>query len=306
MQISVASSSLIAQPLIEAIIGSTHTLASVITTPDQKAGRGQTSKQTELADWADEQGVPVAKPGDTPSLNQHLLSAQPQMIITASYGRMIPVELLHGPRFGWLNVHFSMLPKWRGAAPVQWSLLEGESSTGISIFKLDKGIDTGPVYFQEEVQISPTDTTESLLATMSDLAGKRILDVVAEIMKGVKPKAQPLTGVTLAPKITKEMAQIHWNQGADQILRLSRALSVRPGTWCSFKGERIAIHQLTENLSPNDLKQAGSIGLFDGALLVRCGDSTLSIDSITPAGKKRMTGADFARGARITAEDRFE
>ena len=305
MQISVASSSLLAIPVIESIIESSHTLGSIITTPDRKSGRGQTLTQTELADWADARGIPVAKPDSTSSLNQHLLSAQPQMIITLSYGRMIPVELLHGPRFGWLNLHFSLLPRWRGAAPVQGALLEGDTHTGISIFKLDKGMDTGPIYYQEEVSINADDTTEVLLESMSQLAGERILDVITTITKAVKPTPQPTAGVTLAPKITKEMSELDWSQSADTLLRKSRALRVRPGTWSNFRGERIAIGALAESLEVNQLGDCGEISAVNGKLLVRCQDSVLEILEITPAGKKKMGGADFARGARLVTGESF-
>jgi len=306
LQISVASSSLIAVPIIEAILASEHTLASVISTPDRKSGRGQIETPTPLAKWSEEQGFIVAKPFDTPTLNQHLLAVQPQLIITASYGKLIPVEVLHGPRFGWLNVHFSLLPRWRGAAPVQWALLEGDATTGISIFKLDKGMDTGPIYYQEEVEIVASDTTTDLLERMSILAASRIMDVVADIRKGVKPKPQPAAGVTLAPKISKEMAKIDWSTGADAILRQIRALDDRPGTWTTFRSERVAIHKVHESLLANALKQPGEIAIVDGALLVRCSDSVLEIAELTPAGKKRMSGADFARGARLTTGESFE
>lgn len=306
MQISVASSSLLALPIIDAINASEHTLASVISTPDRKSGRGQVETPSDLALWSGERGYIVAKPFDTPTLNQHLLAVQPQLIITVSYGRLIPVELLHGPRFGWLNVHFSLLPRWRGAAPIQWALLEGDASTGISIFKLDKGVDTGPVYLQEEVEIGHSESTPELLTRMSELAGQRIMSVVDEIRKGVKPKAQPNSGITLAPKISKEEAKLDWSQGADSLLRKSRALEERPGTWSTFRGERIAIHSLSESLLANDLKASGEVALVEGALLIRCRDSTLQIAELTPAGKKRMSGADFARGARLTAGERLE
>jgi methionyl-tRNA formyltransferase len=306
LQISVASSSLMAIPIIEAILSSDHTLASVISTPDQKSGRGQVETPTPLAIWSEKRELLVAKPFDTPSLNQHLLTAQPQLIVTTSYGRIIPVEVLHGPRFGWLNVHFSLLPRWRGAAPVQWSLLEGDAVTGISIFKLDKGIDTGPVYLQEEVEIGPMDSTTDLLERMSAVAGLRIMGVIEEIRKGVKPKPQSNVGITLAPKIAKEMAKIDWNDGADSILRKIRALEERPGTWSFFRSERVGIHSVTESLLPNDLSRPGEVALSGSSLLIRCLDSTLEIAQITPAGKKRMSGADFARGARLVSGERFE
>jgi len=255
--------------------------------------------------WAEGSDLLVAKPIDTPSLNQHLLAAQPQLIVTISYGRMIPVEVLHGPRFGWLNIHFSMLPRWRGAAPVQWALLEGDPTTGISIFKLDKGMDTGPLYYQEEVPISAMDTTESLLQSMSHLAGARIMDVVAEIRKGVKPKAQPNSGITLASKISKEMGELDWSATAETIFRHLRALGQRPGTWTTFRNQRLAIHEVIEYFEVNSLQNPGEIALQDGHLIVRCADSVLEVTSLTPAGKKQMTGVDFARGQRLGVGESF-
>jgi methionyl-tRNA formyltransferase len=132
------------------------------------------------------------------------------------------------------------------------------------------------------------------------------MDVVANIRKGIKPTPQPNTGITLAPKISKEMAKVDWGVGADFILRKVRALEERPGTWSTFRAERIGIHQVTESLLPNGLKNVGEIALIGGSLLIRCEDSTLEIGEVTPAGKKRMTGSDFARGARLVAGEHFE
>ena len=154
---------MISLPIIEAILGSEHTLASVITHPDRKVGRGQNVSPNALAEWAESKGIRVAKPADISEINKHLLDVQPQLVITASYGKLIPPELLHGPRFGWLNLHFSLLPRWRGAAPVQWAILEGDEVSGITIFKLDKGMDTGPIYIQEEIHIGDEAFTEELL-----------------------------------------------------------------------------------------------------------------------------------------------
>ena len=167
-------------------------------------------------------------------------------------------------------------------------------------------MDTGPVYLQEEVEIGPSDTTTDLLDRMSKLAGTRIMNVVAEIRKGIKPTPQPNAGITLAPKISKEMAKLDWNLGADAIMRKVRALDDRPGTWSTFNEERIAIHRLSESLLANTLKTPGEIALVESSLLIRCQDSTLEISEVTPAGKKRMKGSDFARGAHLAGGERFE
>jgi methionyl-tRNA formyltransferase len=305
VQLSIASSSLVSLPVIEAILASEHTIGSIITNPDKETGRGQKVVPNELAAWAESKGLNVAKPADTSELNRHLLDAQPQLIVTVAYGRIIPVELLHGPRFGWINLHFSLLPAYRGAAPVQWALLNGETRTGFTIFKLDKGMDTGPIYIQEELDISPTDTTDSLLHNLGQQGATSIIELLAVIGK-TRTTPQATAGISLAPKISKEMGKIDWKSSADQILRTARALEARPGIYTNFQGEKISLFGLTESLTANSLTSVGSIEATSQGLLVRCSDSVLLIEEVTPAGKKRMKAADFARGAHLTSESRFE
>jgi methionyl-tRNA formyltransferase len=305
MQLSVASSSLVSIPIIEALMASDHTIVSIITNPDKVAGRGQKVTANDLALWASDKGLPVAKPADSSDLNRHLLDAQPQLIVTIAYGRIIPVELLHGPRFGWINLHFSLLPKLRGAAPVQWAILNGEKTTGFTIFKLDKGMDTGPIYLSREIDINPNDTTNSLLERLSRASVADLLELLTVIGK-TRATPQPLTGATFAPKISKEMGRISWTSPTEEILRKDRALSENPGIWSTFNGERISLFGLKESLATNALKSPGEIELNGESLLIRCSDSVVEISQVTPSGKKRMAGSDFARGARLVSGSRFE
>ena len=305
MQLSIASSSLVSIPIIEALLESEHVVSSIITNPDKPTGRGKKIEANNLAKWAEERGLEVAKPADTSELNRHLLAVQPQLIITVAYGRLIPVELLHGPRFGWINLHFSLLPKLRGAAPVQWALLNGDTSTGYTIFKLDKGMDTGPIYVSKEVLISEGDTTEILLDKLANLAVPDLLELLGTIGK-TRTTPQPLNGATLAPKISKDMAKIDWSEPTELILRKIQALSDNPGVWCNYENERVSIFGVEEVLVSNTLKEAGQIEVVDGRLLVRTGDSVVAVAEITPSGKKRMSSVEFARGARLTAESKFQ
>jgi methionyl-tRNA formyltransferase len=304
MHISLASSSLVSLPVLEAILQSEHSLASIITNPDKSTGRGQKIVPNELAAWAEAKGLPVAKPSDTSELNRHLLEAQPQIVVTVAYGRLIPVELLHGPRFGWINLHFSLLPAYRGAAPVQWALLNGDTRTGFTIFKLDKGMDTGPFYIQEEMDISPEDTTTSLLAKLGESGAGAILELLKVIGK-TKATPQPTAGISLAPKITKEMGLIKWSDSAEKIIRTAKALEDRPGIYTNFRGEKITLHGLSESLTPNSLQLAGEISADQSGLLVRCADSILLINEVSPSGKKRMNALDFLRGARLVSGEAF-
>ena len=305
MQLSIASSSLVSIPVIEALMASEHTIVSIITNPDKVAGRGQKVMPNELAAWANLNGLPVAKPADTSELNRHLLDAQPQLIVTVAYGRIIPVELLHGPRFGWINLHFSLLPKLRGAAPVQWALLNGEKTTGFTIFKLDKGMDTGPIYLSREIDINADDTTTTLLDRLSHNSVTDLLELLSVIGK-TRATPQPLTGATFAPKISKDMGRISWSSPTEEILRKDRALGENPGIWSTFNGERISLFGLKESLESNSLKFTGEIELNADALLIRTSDSVIEIGEVTPASKKRMSGSDFARGARLVTGSQFE
>jgi methionyl-tRNA formyltransferase len=314
MQISVASSSLVSIPIIDAILNSSHSLASIISTPDSKSGRGLKLSPNELAAWAEGSDLPVSKPADNSELNRHLLSAQPQLIVTVAYGKIIPVELLHGPRFGWLNLHFSILPRWRGAAPVQWALLSGDEEVGITIFKLDKGVDTGPIFYQEKTLVGELERTPDLLARLSVMGGDAIISVVDSITKATKPTLQPMQGVTLAPKITKEMGAVNWRMPIINILEQDRAIGDKPGIWTLFRGERLLIHSLSLASSPSlfssdrskpFLESAGRIFIAEEELLVQCADGFLKIGEVTPAGKKRMKAKDFIRGARLDEQESF-
>lgn len=288
-----------------AISDAGHTIASIITNPDKAAGRGQSLTPNELAVWASQENYLVAKPKDSSELNRHLLEVQPQVVVTVAYGRLIPVELLHGPRFGWINLHYSLLPAYRGAAPVQWAILDGATKTGLTIFKLDKGMDTGPIYSQTEIEILPEDTTDTLLHQLSQLGAQSIVDLLSVIGK-TKTKPQPLSGISLAPKIPKEMGRIDWSQESELILRKARALQTRPGIYSTFQGKKIALFDLSHIQSGVDLTKPGSILSSDEGLIVKTSDGELVIREVTLAGSKRMSARDFARGARLTSDSSFE
>lgn len=293
-------------PVIQAILKSNHSLVSVISNPDKKSGRGQVVLQNELAQWASDNNLPLAKPSDNSELNKHLLVAQPQLVITVAYGKLIPVELLHGPRFGWLNVHFSLLPKYRGAAPVQWAIWNGEDETGLTIFKLDKGMDTGPIFLKVPSPLGENETSPQVLERLSQSAGEHVLTVVSKIQKAERPTPQPLSGATLAPKISKDMGVINWEKSAVEILRQYRAIGDKPGTFTTFRGERLLLHQLSMASGLVSLREPGTLDIDSDNLAVRCADSWIRIGEVTAAGKKRMTSREFLRGARITDHERFE
>ena len=168
MKVVVASSSPVAIPLISALnASSTHQLLSLLTNPDKATGRGMHVVANELATWTESLGINIQKPENNDELKKIIESIKPEVVITIAYGRIIPHELLEIPKYGWINVHFSLLPRWRGAAPVQWAILNGDKQTGITVFKLDKGMDTGPVYLEQATPINDDENSDGLLKRLS-------------------------------------------------------------------------------------------------------------------------------------------
>ena len=249
----------------------------------------------ELAIWAEKIDINIQKPENNDDLKEVIESIKPEIVITIAYGRIIPLELLDMPKFGWINVHFSLLPRWRGAAPVQWAILSGDQETGITVFKLDKGMDTGPLYLEQATPINPKESSNDLLSRLSEIGSDLAIKSLELISEGVIPKPQSSNGITLAPKISKNDGKIDWQQNSDQIVNRFRALSSNPGVWSLLGELRIKIDSLVAVSFPNQIKPADIV--VDGErLLVGVLDGVIEILIITPAGRSQMSAAEFIRG----------
>jgi methionyl-tRNA formyltransferase len=260
------------------------------------------------AAWADEHGVEVltpAKPRE-PEFLERLRQIAPDCVPVVAYGALVPRVALDIPKHGWVNLHFSLLPAWRGAAPVQHAVWHGDELTGASVFLLEEGLDTGPVYGTLTEAIRPRDTSGDLLGRLAvDGAGLLVTVLDAIEAEAVTPVAQPSDGVSLAPKITVEDAHVNWAEPAFAVDRRIRATTPAPGAWTVFRQERL-------KLSP--VKVAGDgPQLRPGDLLVEkrrvlAGTSTepVELGEVRAAGKKPMSAVDWARGMRVSAEERFE
>ena len=227
-------------------------------------------------------------------------------MVTVAYGRLIKKEALSIPPRGWINIHFSQLPRWRGAAPVQYSLLSGDKNTGISIFQLDEGMDTGPLFFCKSFDIGADDTTSTLLLRLSTEAAKSINAVLDEILQGAQPTPQSSEGATLAPKFTKEDGRLDFRREAQTLINKIRALGEKPGTYLTFINERLNVGRARV---VNELSFSGDYGTFyatKSALYVKASDAWIELLEVKPAGKKAMSGSEFARGARIGEGERCE
>ncbi|GLY17295.1 methionyl-tRNA formyltransferase [Kineosporia rhizophila] len=309
MRIIVAGTPEVALPPAEAIRASSHEIIAVLTRPDAVSGRGRKVSRSPLGQWADGHGIPVyqpARPGD-PEFLEQLEQLAPDCVAVIAYGALVPQRALDIPRLGWINLHFSVLPAWRGAAPAQRALMAGDEVTGASVFQLEKGLDTGPVYGVMTQTIRPRDTAGDLLDKLAEGGSGLMVAVLDGLEAGeMEARPQPEEGVSLAPKITVEEARVDWTQNAVTIDRRVRGCTPAPGAWTTFRGARLGLGPVeplseeAEPLAPGELrvlKKAVHVGTATGAV---------ALGEVRPAGKKAMAAVDWARGARPSAGERFE
>ena len=247
MRICIAATPSVAVPTLDALLASGHQIVSVITRPDAPAGRGRNLKSSAVSDWASLNKVQLHKPESSDEIS--LLVAQCDLVVTIGFGVLLPETVLNIPKFGFINLHFSLLPRWRGAAPVQRALEAGDSTTGVTVFKLDAGMDTGPIYTSLPFDISPTTNTADLLENLASLGVQAVLDAISLIESGQSPKVQSSEEATRAYKLTSEEAQIDWSQGSVAIVNKVRAFYPNPGAWSIFRGIKIKIDAAIVNES---------------------------------------------------------
>ena len=301
MRICIAATPSVAVPTLDALLASGHQIVSVITRPDAPAGRGRNLKSSAVSDWASLNKVQLHKPESSDEIS--LLVAQCDLVVTIGFGVLLPETVLNIPKFGFINLHFSLLPRWRGAAPVQRALEAGDSTTGVTVFKLDAGMDTGPIYTSLPFDISPTTNTADLLENLASLGVQAVLDAISLIESGQSPKVQSSEEATRAYKLTSEEAQIDWSQGSVAIVNKVRAFYPNPGAWSIFRGIKIKIDAAIVNES---ILKPGEIALQDKAVLVGTGDGAIELLTIKPAGKSAMSAGAWANGQHLLSHEKFE
>ncbi|MFD9813567.1 methionyl-tRNA formyltransferase [Streptomyces sp. NPDC059080] len=306
MRLVFAGTPEVAVPALDALIASDqHEVVAVVTRPDAPAGRGRRLVASPVAERAEEAGIEVlkpAKPGD-PGFLARLREIAPDCCPVVAYGALLPQSALDVPAKGWVNLHFSLLPAWRGAAPVQHAVLAGDEVTGASTFQIERGLDSGPVFGVLTEEIRPTDTAGDLLTRLA-FAGAGLL---AATMDGIQDGtlhavAQPAEGVSLAPKIEVEDARVDWSAPALRVERVVRGCAPSPGAWTLFRGERLKL-MATASAGPDaGLHLApGELAVTKKAVYVGTGSHAVELLWVQPQGKKPMKGADWARGVRIEA-----
>lgn len=284
-------------PSLKILIKSEHNVLAVVTQPDKERGRGQKVSFTPVKQFAIENNIPVYQPEKlkgNPEFVDQMKNLQPDLFVVVAF-RILPKEIFKIPKFGSFNLHGSYLPKYRGAAPIQWALINGEIETGLTTFKLAEKVDTGNIYLQQKLEIFPEDNFETLHDRMSELGAKMVLETVNLIESGIyELKQQDDSLASPAPKITKEICQIDWNKSALEIHNLVRGLSPYPAALFIPNEKVIKIYK-TEVVKRTDLKPF-QIEQTKKELIIGCGKDALRILEIQQEGKKRMGIEEFLRG----------
>jgi methionyl-tRNA formyltransferase len=307
MRVLFAGTPDVAVPSLRAILASRHNVVAVLTRPDAPAGRGRTLTPSPVATVAADAGVEVlapVRPRD-PEFLARLAEIAPDCAAVVAYGGLIPPAALDIPKHGWVNLHFSLLPAWRGAAPVQHAVLAGDEVTGASTFRLEEGLDTGPVYGSVTEAVRPEDTSGDLLDRLAGSGARLLVATLDGIEDGaLVATPQSSDGISSAPKLTVADAEVRWTAPALQVDRLIRACTPAPGAWTTLRGVRLKLRpvrldQATSGLAPGEIRSDRD------AVRVGTGSHAVRLGEVQPQGRTAMPASDWARGVRLEPGERL-
>ena len=306
MRVVFAGTPEVAVPALEAVVASRHELVGVVTRPDAPSGRGRKLVASPVAQRAEELGVPVLKPEHPrdPDFQAALAGLRPDACPVVAYGALLPQSALDLVPHGWINLHFSVLPSWRGAAPVQHALWAGDEVTGATTFRIVKALDAGPVFGIMTERIRPDDTAGDLLERLAEGGAGLLVQTLDGIEDGtLEAREQQEDGVSFAPKIQVEDARVDWTGPAVAIDRQVRACTPAPGAWSTFEGDRIKIGPVA--LTDGPALEPGVLEVTKSAVLVGTATTPVRLGDVKAFGKKQMSAADWARGVRLESGVRF-
>jgi len=288
-------------PSLDALAASSHEIVAVVTRPDAPAGRGRRLVRSPAGTWADERGIEVLTPQRPrePAFLQRLREIAPECVPVVAYGALVPPSALEIPKHGWVNLHFSLLPAWRGAAPVQHAVLHGDEVTGASVFELEAGMDTGPVYGTLTERIRSVDTSGDLLTRLATEGAGLLVAVLDAIEAGTaRAQPQPADGVSMAPKITVDDARVRWGDPAFAVDRRIRACTPAPGAWTTLRDERLKLGRVRP-IANGAALAPGELLVERTQVLVGTATTPVILGEVRAAGKKPMSASDWARGLRL-------
>jgi methionyl-tRNA formyltransferase len=293
---------LLAQPDIE--------IAAVITQPDRPRGRGKHISASPMKEVAIAASIPVHQPEKirSPEARDLLQRLAPDCIVIIAYGQIIPAALLNTPKLGWINLHASLLPKYRGAAPINWAIANGETQTGLTTMRIDAGMDTGDMLLQQEIDIAPEETAPELAASMAEAGAPLMLQTLRGLMaENLVPRPQDSDQATYAPLLKKEDGRIDWTRPAQEIYNRMRGFAPWPGAYTSFRGQTCHLWAEPFSLPTFTGNAPGTTFREDTQVLIACGHATLlRLLSVKVEGRKQISAVEFANGARLTERERFD
>jgi methionyl-tRNA formyltransferase len=297
----------VALPTLAALAASRHELVAVVTRPDAPAGRGRRLSRSPVGEWADDAGVEVLTPRrpSEPEFLARLAELEPDCCPVVAYGALIPRAALDVPRNGWVNLHFSVLPAWRGAAPVQRAVMAGDEVTGATTFLIEPSLDSGPVYGVLTETVRPTDTSGDLLARLAVSGAGLLVATLDGIEDGTLTAVpQPAEGISLAPKVSVDDARVDWSRPAFAVDRLVRGCTPEPGAWTTLRGERLRLGPVTvaERTEEEGPLEPGHLRIGRREVLVGTATVPVRLGLVQAQGKKEMPAADWARGLRPAPE----
>ncbi|PSO44006.1 MAG: methionyl-tRNA formyltransferase [Parcubacteria group bacterium QH_9_35_7] len=281
-----------ARDILESLVNSEQIFVDlVITKPDQKIGRKQESQENPVKKFAKKHKIAIRQPEDLDHLQ---IEGDIDIGVAAQFGKIIPKFLLNTPKYGILNVHTSLLPKFRGPAPIQTALLKGASKTGVTIMKMDEGLDTGPILLQKVIEIEPTDKYPNLSKKLAQLGSEALLAAIPKYVNNeLEPKPQQEEQATTTTHFTRKDGKIDWSDNAEDIYNQYRAFTPWPGIWTKWDDQRLKLHEI--KTVEKDLKK-GEVKVDNNNLFIGCGKNAISVQEIQPAGKQKMKIQDFING----------
>lgn len=300
MRLAVAATPEVAVPTLNWLLTSEHDLVRVISQPDKPSGRGQEVHSSAVSQWAKSNAKDLVTPSNVLEIDAAI--ADVDLLITIGYGRILPSTTLSIPKFGCINLHFSLLPKYRGAAPVQRAIEAGERESGVSVFALDPGMDTGPIYTSITTPIESTMRSFELLEKLSYVGVDAVKQTLKAIGNGVLPTPQIGQG-SFASKITRDEAQLKWSSTANSLVNKIRAFYPQPQAWTVFRGQPLKI-SLARLSNEAPVLQPGQLRVIGSDCFIGCMDNAIALERVTPAGKKEMSALDWSRGARFESTER--
>ena len=290
---------------LEAVIAAGHEVALVVTQPDRAAGRGMQLQVGAVKEAALRHGLPVVQPEKikkNEDFRARLEAIQPDAILVVAYGRIVPDWMLALPRYGCINLHGSLLPKYRGAAPIQWAVANGETQTGVTTMRLDAGLDTGPMLLAQVVPIAPEETAQDVFESLAEIGSRLMVKTLAGLENGtVEPMEQNHSAATSAPILTREDGRMDLSRTAAELLNRWRGFQPWPGAWTMLRGKKLIVHRMC---LAEGAAEEGVISVEGGRLTVGCRGSMVELLEVQMEGKKRMNASEFLRGFQVTTGER--